>query len=150
MLTTELTMSDHSESLSLVTSDSGSLENVLLPSWFDKEKLRDEERARQLLQRVGLESKTNQYPHRLSGGEKQRVAIARALIQNPTILLCDEPTGNLDEETGESILELFQELHKDEGLTLVIVTHERRTAAIAEQVYVLKDGKILNEAEETS
>jgi len=122
-------------------------ENVLLPSWFSREKGEFAQKAISILEKVGLSHKIGQRPNLLSGGEKQRVAIARALLMEPKILLCDEPTGNLDEETGEEILNLFLKLQKEEGLTLILVTHETRTAEIAESVYTLKNGKLqlLNE-----
>lgn len=119
-------------------------ENVMLPSWF-AEMSHDTalQRAKDLLTRVGLAHKIGTRPQRLSGGEKQRVAIARALMMKPALLLCDEPTGNLDEATGEEILQLFLRLQKEEHLTLILVTHEIRTAEIADQVFVLQQGKLV-------
>ncbi len=117
-------------------------ENVMLPSWFAQKNDNFRQRAIDILDKVGLSHKVGQRPNRLSGGEKQRIAIARALLMQPKILLCDEPTGNLDEETGEEILNLFLKLQKEEGLTLILVTHERRTAEIAESVYSLKNGQL--------
>ncbi len=119
-------------------------ENVMLPSWF-AEMSHDTalQRAKDLLTRVGLAHKIGTRPQRLSGGEKQRVAIARALMMEPALLLCDEPTGNLDETTGEEILQLFLRLQKEEHLTLILVTHEIRTAEIADQVFVLQQGKLV-------
>ncbi len=119
-------------------------ENVMLPSWF-AEMSHDTalQRAKDLLTRVGLAHKIGTRPQRLSGGEKQRVAIARALMMKPALLLCDEPTGNLDETTGEEILQLFLRLQKEEHLTLILVTHEIRTAEIADQVFVLQQGKLV-------
>ncbi len=122
-------------------------ENVLLPTWFGREKRDYRKKAIELLEKVGLKDKIRRYPGNLSGGEKQRVAIARALIMGPKLLLCDEPTGNLDEETGSEILELFKFFHREENLTIVIVTHEERTAEIAEKVFVLKGGKLRLERE---
>ena len=90
-----------------------------------------------------MQAKIGQLPARLSGGEKQRVAIARALVRKPRIVLCDEPTGNLDEETGEEILELFTRLHEEDRTTFLIVTHEERAAAVAETVLVMKRGKLV-------
>ena len=118
-------------------------ENVMLPSWFSPQSQQDAmERAKSLLERVGLTSKIGQRPQRLSGGEKQRVAIARALMMKPRLLLCDEPTGNLDEETGEEILTLFQKLQREEKLTLILVTHETRTAEIADRLFILQHGHL--------
>jgi putative ABC transport system ATP-binding protein len=84
-------------------------------------------------------------PAELSGGQRQRVAIARALLMQPKLVLCDEPTGNLDRETGAQTIELFRELHRDEGLTIVAATHEERLARIATRVVRLSDGKVVAE-----
>lgn len=117
-------------------------ENILLPTWFAGKSQVPASRAKDLLARVGLVDKLHQHPSRLSGGEKQRVAIARALVMEPRVLLCDEPTGNLDETTREEILDLFQELHKESGVTMILVTHEPRTAEIAQHLYQLKGGQL--------
>ncbi|MFH1285418.1 MAG: ATP-binding cassette domain-containing protein, partial [Candidatus Micrarchaeota archaeon] len=90
----------------------------------------------------GLGHRLNFIPTKLSGGEKQRVAIARALANSPSIILADEPTGNLDSKAGEEILKIFDELHKKEGKTLVVVTHEHYVAQQSEKIIRLKDGKI--------
>jgi len=100
-----------------------------------------EERARELLGRVGLGHRLGHRPAQLSGGERQRVAIARALVNDPGVILADEPTGNLDEATSREILELFRELHQ-EGRTLVVVTHNDEVASCAERVIRLRDGRI--------
>ncbi|MEM7627498.1 MAG: ABC transporter ATP-binding protein [Planctomycetota bacterium] len=102
------------------------------------------ERAKTLLERVGLAERMKHRPAKLSGGERQRVAIARALINEPDVLLADEPTGNLDIETGGSILELFHELH-DEGQTMVLVTHDEKVANAADRVVTLERGKLVRE-----
>lgn len=121
------------------------LENVLLPSFFAAGSLaRPEEasrRAREVLERVGLASKVARAPGQLSGGERQRVAIARALFTRPRILLCDEPTGNLDAKTGAEIIQLFQELNRD-GLTVLCVTHEERVSDAARRVLRLREGRL--------
>lgn len=118
-------------------------ENVLLPTWFSPQRTEDaRQQACALLERVGLADKIGKYPNRLSGGEKQRIAIARALMMKPKILLCDEPTGNLDEETSQEILDLFQQFHQEEGITLIMVTHDRRIAASTEKVMVLRNGQL--------
>ena len=122
-------------------------ENVLLPSWFSPSKKVEMAKAKELLERVGLKEKIGQRPNTLSGGEKQRIAIARSLIMEPKLLLCDEPTGNLDEETGEEILNLFQQLQQEDGITLILVTHEHRTAEIAQQIFQLRNGKLELESE---
>ncbi|RYZ41079.1 MAG: ABC transporter ATP-binding protein [Myxococcaceae bacterium] len=126
-------------------SNLSALENVLLPSHFGVVVPDARKRASMLLERVGLGSKQDREPVRLSGGERQRVAIARALFGSPKLLLCDEPTGNLDAATGAGVIELFQELHRD-GLTLLTVTHEERMSAVARRVLRLKDAKLLEEA----
>lgn len=117
-------------------------ENVALPMIFrgEKKEIRTE-RADELLSRVGLGDRTTHYPAELSGGQRRRVAIARALVNNPTLLLADEPTGNLDTETGDRILRLFTELN-NEGNTVLVVTHERRVAEYAQRIIHLQNGMI--------
>jgi putative ABC transport system ATP-binding protein len=102
------------------------------------------ERARQMLDRVGLGDRVNHRPNQLSGGEKQRVAIARALICHPSILLADEPTGNLDSKTSEDILALFDQFHA-EGQTIILVTHEESVARHAKRIIRMKDGRIYSD-----
>jgi putative ABC transport system ATP-binding protein len=121
-------------------------ENVKLPSYFSDAPLADadaDRKAVEALARVGIGDKAESRPSALSGGQKQRVAIARALYHAPKLLLCDEPTGNLDSETGAQIIELFRALNKD-GLTLVIVTHEERVSSVASRVLRLEDGKLVS------
>ena len=101
-------------------------------------------RAEALLERVGLLRRRAHKPSELSGGEQQRVAIARALITNPEVLLADEPTGNLDSETGHQILELIRELNERDGLTVVLATHNREAASYAQEVVELRDGRLLD------
>ncbi len=118
------------------------IENVKLPSYFDSKGQRDwDDRAASALSRVGLGHKTRRRPAELSGGERQRVAIARALFARPKILLCDEPTGNLDVKTGAEIVKLFRDLNA-EGLTILVVTHEERMWKAAKRVLALRDGKL--------
>jgi putative ABC transport system ATP-binding protein len=125
-------------------------ENVLLPAFFGGESIRkaDRFRAEAMLERVGLLSKKRRVPSQLSGGERQRVAIARALLQHPQVLLCDEPTGNLDVQTGDEIIALFRQLHR-EGLTVLAVTHEERISAAAERVLQLRTGVLLDDGGST-
>ncbi len=120
------------------------VENVLMPSHFGAANLEARKRAESLLDRVGLLAKKDRSPVRLSGGERQRVAIARALFTGPKLLLCDEPTGNLDAATGAGVISLFEELHR-EGLTLLAVTHEDRMSSAARRVLRLKEGRLVEE-----
>lgn len=100
-------------------------------------------RATELLEKVGLVNRLDHYPSQLSGGEQQRVALARAFSNKPTILFADEPTGNLDQETGENVIQLLFDLNKDAGTTLVIISHDLDLAARTQQIVRLKGGKIL-------
>ncbi|MGL4534027.1 MAG: ABC transporter ATP-binding protein [Fusobacteriaceae bacterium] len=120
------------------------LENVMLPALLKNysKKQEVEKRAIKLLEQVGLEERLTHKPSELSGGEKQRVAIARALINSPKILLADEPTGNLDEETSETIHEIFKKINKEMNQTIIVVTHSKELAAISEKSLFLKKGKI--------
>jgi putative ABC transport system ATP-binding protein len=120
------------------------LENVLLPSHFSPQRIDARRRAEEVLARVGLAGKGDRVPPALSGGERQRVAIARALMARPRVLFCDEPTGNLDAVTGDQIISLFQELHRD-GVTVLAVTHEERMSAAAGRVLRLHQGKLREE-----
>ena len=100
-------------------------------------------RARAALEAVGLGDRTDHHPNQLSGGQQQRVAIARALLNDPSILLADEPTGNLDTSNGRHILELLRDIHRTRGTTIVLVTHDSELAAIADGRLVLRDGKVV-------
>ena len=116
------------------------IDNVLLPTVYSG--VNDaHKRALDALDRVGLAERAHHRPSQLSGGEQQRVAIARALINNPSIILADEPTGNLDTRRGEDVLALFQELHR-EGITIVLVTHEEQVANHAQRIVRLMDGRL--------
>ena len=115
------------------------VENVLVPVMFDGEP--PLERAMKLLELVGLEDRWDHRPSQLSGGERQRLAVARSLINDPPLLLADEPTGNLDHETGEGILRLFSDLVR-EGRTVILVTHDIEVADKGEMVFILRDGAI--------
>jgi len=120
------------------------LGNVTIPASFAAQAKKDiKERGREALRRVGLADFAHRRPGELSGGQKQRVAIARALFGAPKLLLCDEPTGNLDSETGREVIEFFRELNAKDGVTLVIVTHERRVSSVAQRVIAMRDGMIV-------
>ncbi|MBL0216447.1 MAG: ABC transporter ATP-binding protein [Myxococcales bacterium] len=120
------------------------LGNVTIPASFARQTKKDlEARGREALRRVGLADFAHRRPGELSGGQKQRVAIARALFGAPTLLLCDEPTGNLDSETGKEVIDFFRELNEKDGVTLVIVTHERRVSSVAKRVIAMRDGNIV-------
>ena len=119
------------------------LENVTLPQELaGGERAVVEERAMALLQRVGLADRRDTFPDRLSGGEQQRVAIARALAHDPTLVLADEPTGNLDEETGARVLSLLLELTQEAGKTLIMATHNPEVAPLADRVYSIHEGRL--------
>ena len=107
------------------------------------------ERALELLKLVNIEDKAKSLPNQLSGGERQRVAIARSLANNPEIILADEPTGSLDSKNGNNILNLLIKLHKEEGVTLIVVTHDMNVANLADRVIEVFDGKIANAGEDS-
>ena len=124
-------------------SDATALENVLLPMIYAGINPEQREaRAKIALKKVGLSERINNRPNQLSGGQQQRVAIARAIINNPSLLLADEPTGALDSKTTEDVLDLFDKLHKS-GITIVLVTHEDEVASRAKKIARFKDGKIV-------
>jgi ABC-type lipoprotein export system ATPase subunit len=121
------------------------LDQVRMPLTYTAEYLSEREaraRARQLLERVGLGSRLDHEPSQLSGGQQQRVAIARALVNRPPLLFADEPTGNLDSRTSEEILQMFQQLNEEEGITIILVTHDAGVAGHARRVIKIRDGLI--------
>ncbi len=124
------------------------LENVSVPLELQNAK-NAVSKAKELLEKVGLGKRMNHYPSQLSGGEQQRVAVARAFSNNPAVLFADEPTGNLDEETGEKVIQLLFNLNQEAGTTLVIITHDLDLAARTQQILRLKGGQILTNEKTT-
>ena len=122
------------------------LENVCIPGFIKKtNKTEVEKRAKELLAFLGLTSRENHKPNELSGGEQQRVAVARALINNPAVILADEPSGNLDTESAENLHNLFFKLRDEFGQTFVIVTHNKDLAAMADRKLIMQDGTIISD-----
>jgi putative ABC transport system ATP-binding protein len=121
-------------------------ENVSLPLELQGNSIRALDRARELLSAVGLENRLSHYPVQLSGGEQQRVALARAFACNPSILLADEPTGNLDSATGDIVLDLLLKLNRSQGATLVLVTHDPALSRLTNRTVHLHDGRIVDES----
>lgn len=122
------------------------LENVELPLFYGDLPFREQrERARRALETVGLAGREQHVPTQLSGGQQQRVAIARAIVNRPRILLADEPTGNLDSATSHEILALFARLRAEEGITIVMVTHEADVAAWSDRVVTFRDGRVISD-----
>lgn len=122
------------------------LDNVMLPLLYGKFSHKQMKKAAiKALQDVSLGERINHFPNQLSGGEQQRVAIARALVNNPSIILADEPTGNLDTKAGEEIMKILEKLN-NEGRTIVVVTHESHIAKFTKRIVKIKDGKIINES----
>ncbi len=121
------------------------LENVALPAQFarSRSKVKPTRRARELLNTVGLGDRLKHRPAELSGGEQQRVALARAMVNQPALILADEPTGNLDSASGERVLEALEQMRRETGTTLVVVTHDPSVAARADRVLQLHDGRIV-------
>jgi len=119
------------------------LGNATLPALFARDAEMVEDRGMDALRRVGMADLAYRKPSELSGGQKQRVAIARALFSRPSLLLCDEPTGNLDSSTGQEVIEFFRELNEQEGVTLIIVTHEHRVSSVARRILSMRDGLLV-------
>lgn len=133
------------QSFNLISRTSA-LKNVELPMVYGKfGKEERKTRALELLDRVGLKDRCHHMPNELSGGQKQRVAIARALANKPQIILADEPTGNLDSQSSEEIMQIFTQLNREEGNTVIIVTHEREIAEFTDRIITFKDGHIIRD-----
>jgi len=131
------------------------LENVVMPAWISprstvpacpagRDGPRLKEEAMALLREARLDQRVDHFPSQLSGGEKQRVAIVRALINHPEVVLCDEPTGNLDSATGEEVISLIKKMRKNNQMTVVLVTHNLELAKTADKMYRLRDGQLVN------
>lgn len=119
-------------------------ENIMLPVIMDGKKEKDyKERLDKILKIIGLEAKRHSLPNQLSGGQQQRVSIARAIILSPSIILADEPIGNLDSKSGEEVMKLFKTINKEEGITILQVTHSEEAAKYGNRIIRLKDGKII-------
>ena len=128
-------------------SKTSALKNVELPMLYAGVSQKERhERAKKLLELVEMGDRMKHLPEELSGGQKQRVAIARAMANNPSIILADEPTGALDSITGRKVMDLFHKLNKEEGITIVLITHSNELAAETDRIITIKDGKIIGEA----
>jgi macrolide transport system ATP-binding/permease protein len=129
------------------------LENVVLPLLYGEAAAltasERNERGRDMLAKVGLADHARNMPNQLSGGQQQRIALARALINHPALLLADEPTGNLDTRTSHEIMEIIRRLNREQGVTVIVVTHETDIAAYADRVIVMRDGRILSDEQQT-
>jgi putative ABC transport system ATP-binding protein len=120
------------------------IENVQIPMFENNQsRAARTDRARELLKSVGLEQRVNHFPSKLSGGERQRVAIARSLANSPSVLLADEPTGNLDTENAKHILDLLTELHRERRMTLVLITHDMTVAGRTSRAIQMRDGRVV-------
>lgn len=125
------------------------LRNVELPMLYSGVPAEQRtKRAKELLSKVGMESRMNHMPNELSGGQKQRVAIARSLVNNPAIILADEPTGALDSETSTMVMNIFNDLNKNQGKTIILITHSKEIAEQCPRIVTIKDGKIINDSKE--
>lgn len=119
-------------------------ENIVFPSMLGKEKI-DKERLDELLKTIDLEERRKHFPNQLSGGQQQRVAVGRVIYTNPSIILADEPTGNLDSKTGSEVIECIVNLNKKYGKTVLIVTHDMQLANVADRIITISDGKIVKD-----
>lgn len=122
------------------------LKNVMVPLMYGEERMKNpKERAMEMLAMVGMDERAMHRPNELSGGQKQRVAIARAMINDPAIILADEPTGALDSKTGHMVMDLFHKLHEEQGKTIVLITHSQELAAETQRIVTLLDGEIVSD-----
>ena len=122
------------------------LKNVMVPLLYSTEREKNQkERAMEMLKMVGMEERAFHKPNQLSGGQKQRVAIARAMINDPAIILADEPTGALDSKTGHMVMDLFHKLHEEQGKTIVLITHSQELAAETKRIVTILDGNIVSD-----
>jgi putative ABC transport system ATP-binding protein len=121
------------------------IQNVMLPAViYESDPVKTRQKAAEILQKLGMGERLEHFPNQLSGGQRQRVAVARSLINDPEIILADEPTGNLDSKTGAEVLGMFKKLN-DEGKTIIIVTHDLHVAKITKRTIKVVDGKIMKE-----
>lgn len=122
------------------------LKNVMIPLMYNENRIKNQkERAMEMLAMVGMEERASHRPNELSGGQKQRVAIARAMMNDPAIILADEPTGALDSKTGHMVMDLFHKLHEEQGKTIVLITHSQELAAETQRIVTLLDGEIVGD-----
>ena len=125
------------------------LKNVELPMLYAGVPAEERtKRAKELVSKVGMVSRANHMPNELSGGQKQRVAIARSLVNNPSIILADEPTGALDSETSAMVMDIFNDLNKNQGKTIILITHSKEIAEQCPRIVTIKDGEIINDSKE--
>lgn len=123
------------------------LKNVMIPLMYSDKRVKEQkERAREMLKMVGMEDRASHRPNELSGGQKQRVAIARAMINDPAIILADEPTGALDSKTGHMVMDLFHKLHEEQGKTIVLITHSNELAAETQRIVKISDGSVVSDS----
>ncbi len=124
------------------------LKNVMIPMIYNKEKKKNQkEYAMEMLKIVGMEDRASHRPNELSGGQKQRVAIARAIVNQPAIILADEPTGALDTKTSHMVMDLFHKLHEEQGKTIVLITHSKELALETERIITIRDGNVISDTE---
>ncbi|MGN0352627.1 MAG: ABC transporter ATP-binding protein [Roseburia sp.] len=122
------------------------LKNVMVPLMYSEEHIKNQkERAMEMLKMVGMDDRASHRPNELSGGQKQRVAIARAMMNDPAIILADEPTGALDSKTGHMVMDLFHKLHEEQGKTIVLITHSQELAAETERIITIRDGSVISD-----